>query len=229
VVDGVRLHRCLDWVCTYISGAVRVPAPLRAIVDLAVASAPAGTRISITSLVEGVVRTAAASHEELVALDRLASPMITTFESGTASVLNDAAGHSQWPEFASACSGLGVCSVVAFPLVFSEQQYGTFNVFSSLPKGMAQHVHDDLKAIAALATTVLAHDNKLATMQRKVADLEQRAMRHEVIDQAKGVLVATLKCSVPRATQMLIEQSQAENRKMHEVARSIVEMSSRKS
>jgi AmiR/NasT family two-component response regulator len=43
-----------------------------------------------------------------------------------------------------------------------------------------------------------------------------------VIEQAKGVIMATTRCSADEAFRVLAEQSQHENRKLREVAEEIV-------
>lgn len=67
---------------------------------------------------------------------------------------------------------------------------------------------------------VLALEDELATVLRA---LESRS----VIDQAKGVIIANMSCSSAEAFQVLVDQSQYENRKLRDVAEEVVRLASR--
>ena len=111
-----------------------------------------------------------------------------------------------------------------------------------------QHAHDD-----ELADMGKAHNSEMANAQRVYdEDLEQlqllhngemAALRHtsddnvanmraalesrDVIGQAKGVIMVTMQCTADKAFQLLVAQSQAENRKLVEVAAEVAGRTSR--
>ena len=66
-----------------------------------------------------------------------------------------------------------------------------------------------------------AFDHELATIREA---LETR----DVIGQAKGIIMATMRCSADEAYVLLKKQSQAENRKLHEVAATIARNATRR-
>ena len=59
-----------------------------------------------------------------------------------------------------------------------------------------------------------AHEKEMASMQRA---LDTR----DLIGQAKGIIMASLGCDAAQAFELLREQSQAENRKLTEIAAEI--------
>lgn len=73
-----------------------------------------------------------------------------------------------------------------------------------------EHLRDD-----QLAATVAAHEEEIDGLQRA---LESR----DLIGQAKGVIMAALHCTADEAFALLVKQSQAENRKLVDVAFDVV-------
>jgi hypothetical protein len=111
-----------------------------------------------------------------------------------------------------------------------------------------QHAHDDdLAAVqkthdGEMAGAQHVYDEDLEQMQR-VHNGEMADLRHErdddlanmqaalgsrdVIGQAKGIIMATMHCSAERAFGLLRAQSQAENRKIVDIAIEIAERAAR--
>ena len=73
----------------------------------------------------------------------------------------------------------------------------------------AQHVHD-----AEMADGQHAHDAHIANMDAAIAT-------RDLIGQAKGIIMASLGCSPDHAFELLVKQSQAENRKLVDIAAGI--------
>ena len=227
MLDVLGLRRCLESVSAFMGGELGVSSVLSRIVALAAGTTPPVTMSSITANVDGVIMTAAATHPSLNVLDGLASPVFDAFLTGEVVGTEDVITASQWLEFSTVCQSLKIRSLVAVPLVAGSRTYGTMNLFSPQPASLHPDVVDPLLSVAALATAVLVYDDKESSTQRLITNLEQRVQRREEIEQAKGVLIATMRCSADQAADTLIEQSQRENRKIYEVARSIVGLASR--
>lgn len=62
----------------------------------------------------------------------------------------------------------------------------------------------------------------LEACQSEVEDLRAALRTRPAIDQAKGILMAQHGCTADEAYQMLRSASQRDNRKLHELAQSIV-------
>lgn len=79
---------------------------------------------------------------------------------------------------------------------------------------LADALHAERARDDELAAAVAARDDEIDGLQRA---LESR----DVIGQAKGVIMAALRCSADEAFALLVKQSQAENRKVVDIATDI--------
>jgi len=74
---------------------------------------------------------------------------------------------------------------------------------------LAQQNHD-----AEMAGARQVHDDQMGNLERAIAT-------RDLIGQAKGVIMASLGCSPDHAFELLVKQSQAENRKLVDIAAGI--------
>jgi AmiR/NasT family two-component response regulator len=88
---------------------------------------------------------------------------------------------------------------------------------------------DDLEAagriqderIGGLELSSLGHDQRLVSLAHEIDGLEGKLEHRAVIEQAKGVVMHTLGCGPDAAFAVLVARSQAENRKLHDIAEQI--------
>jgi hypothetical protein len=73
------------------------------------------------------------------------------------------------------------------------------------------------------------NDGRVAELTREVANLRAALEGRASIEQAKGVIMAAMQCSPDDAFEVLVVQSQHENRKLRDVARDIVAAQDRRS
>ncbi|WHP18855.1 ANTAR domain-containing protein [Cellulomonas sp. ES6] len=81
----------------------------------------------------------------------------------------------------------------------------------------------NLDAVAATITAMVVDQQAANDLAQTVEDLTRALHSRPVIDQAIGVIMAQSRCSPARAMQILRSASQHRNRKVHDVASSIVE------
>jgi len=79
-------------------------------------------------------------------------------------------------------------------------------------------MRDDEDRIAALEAEALARDERIRELVHEVEGLEAAREHAAVIEQAKGVIMATMGCGPDAAFAVLVAQSQAQNRKLRDVA-----------
>jgi AmiR/NasT family two-component response regulator len=75
--------------------------------------------------------------------------------------------------------------------------------------------------LAQLLATLGIRDQQIVELLREVEELHAAAEYRGVIEQAKGVIMSTTRCSADAAFAVLVAQSQAENRKLRELAQEI--------
>jgi hypothetical protein len=70
--------------------------------------------------------------------------------------------------------------------------------------------------------------NRVAELTAEVAGLRRALESRAVIEQAKGVIMARVGCDADAAFEVLVHQSQSENRKLREIAQGLVDASVRR-
>jgi GAF domain-containing protein len=176
----------------------------------------------------GRATTAVSTRPEAVALDQAQydadrGPCLDAFREAQVKRVDDVRADDRWPEFAAAASAHGVRSSLSLPLVIQGEGIGALNLYS----GRARHfsdVHEASGVEFASGAAVTLASARAYWEQVERADGLARAMESRaVIEQAKGVIIATTGVSAEEAFELLRAQSQAENRKLREIAAEIVE------
>jgi AmiR/NasT family two-component response regulator len=83
--------------------------------------------------------------------------------------------------------------------------------------------------VVALADVANVDGDKLKAAIEDVEQLKEALQTRDVIGQAKGILVAVLHCTSDHAFELLVAQSQSENRKVSQVAAEVVARAQRPS
>ncbi|SMC67004.1 GAF domain-containing protein [Kibdelosporangium aridum] len=197
----------------------------------AVRVVPGADMASITAIDDGEPRTAAYSDERARDVDQ------AQYAAGDGPCLR-AAATSQivrlsldnvselWPDFAASAKQVGVGSYLAAPLRVDEHLAGAINLFGFGDHGFAE---TDSKLLDLYVTVVAFGLRTMRRYQqvREMAENLETAMRSRaVIEQAKGILMATHKISDDAAIQRLITYSQDTNTKLRQVAAEFVRKAS---
>jgi GAF domain-containing protein len=134
----------------------------------------------------------------------------------------DRAIDGRFPHYGPKAAERGAVSTLSLPLAADGRTVGALNLYSKQPDAFDREtvaLGELLAAHAALAisaATAYYSSRDLADQMRQA--LESRA----VIEQAKGVLMAQQGLDADQAFAMLVELSQRSNRKLREVAQSVV-------
>ncbi|HUR49003.1 MAG TPA: ANTAR domain-containing protein, partial [Acidimicrobiales bacterium] len=75
----------------------------------------------------------------------------------------------------------------------------------------------------AVGAVLAAHGAVAMKMSRDVEHLNLALQSRATIEQAKGIIMATMRCSPDRAFEVLRQQSQALNEKLRDIAAEIVD------
>jgi GAF domain-containing protein len=150
-------------------------------------------------------------------------PCLTAAREGMVVRLDDIAADGRWLSYAQRALEQGVRSSLSTPLdLAGDNTWGGFNAYSAVPAGFSDEDEQLCRAFAIQASIIVSN------VQAYWASLElsnhlSRAMESRaVIEQAKGVLMANHHVDADRAFDLLVERSQAENRKLREVAGDVV-------
>lgn len=128
-----------------------------------------------------------------------------------------------YPEFAAAARDAGVCSFLAAPLLVRGTGIGAVNLYSGEPHGFAELDEAVVQLFSGQASIAVANSQLYQGARALSGQLEQAMASRAVIEQAKGVLIATQAVDEATAFELLTRTSQRENRKLRVVAADIVD------
>ena len=132
---------------------------------------------------------------------------------------DDLATETRWPDFAKrAAEETGVRSMLCFRLFVREDTMGALNLYS---KEISAFDEESCTIGAVFA----AHAAVAMSASREVESLNAALLSRATIDQAKGIIMATTRCTPDEAFDLLRQQSQALNEKLRDIAADIVERS----
>ena len=137
--------------------------------------------------------------------------------------IDDLAADERWPSLRDVGLHRGVASTLSVPLLLEDgDTYGAVNLYSTTTHGFSQDDATVAEGFAEHAAVVVAN----VVAYWAVFDLSRNlraAMEHRgVIEQAKGIMMAAMRCSADEAFEMLRRRSQTENRKLRDIAIEIV-------
>jgi transcriptional regulator with GAF, ATPase, and Fis domain len=177
----------------------------------------------------GELQFVAASHErthllELFQVQNREGPCQDCFATGEPVGADDLeAAGDRWPQFAPRATSAGFRSVQAVPLRLRGTILGAFNLFITEPGGIDREAQAVVQAMADVATIGLLQQRELDRAHAVEGQLQQALQSRIGIEQAKGVISEQMHISTDAAFEMLRGYSRNHNRRLHDVARDLVE------
>ncbi|GAA1206474.1 GAF and ANTAR domain-containing protein [Prauserella alba] len=127
----------------------------------------------------------------------------------------------RWGDYPGRAAARGVGSSMSIPLIAGEQVLGSLNFYAKRDEVFGpSFVLGQL--VADLAASALWCLLKHADKQELGDQLEQVLTSREVIDQAKGILIAQQGCDADGAFKLLRQASQNRNVKLRDIAAEVV-------
>jgi transcriptional regulator with GAF, ATPase, and Fis domain len=150
--------------------------------------------------------------------DHDSGPCLDAARTGQVRIIPETAAEPRWPEFAEAARKHGVRSTISLPVVVAGAGLGALNFYDTSPNKFDESHAQVGSLFAGQASIAATYWERSSTAEGLAAAMESRA----VIEQAKGVIMATSACTAEEAFDLLREQSQRENIKLREIAVEIV-------
>ncbi|MBA2281769.1 MAG: GAF and ANTAR domain-containing protein [Acidimicrobiia bacterium] len=132
------------------------------------------------------------------------------------------ASDARWPSFSSAAHGRGVLAVLSVPLGNEEAVLGSLNLYSETTARYGDEAHRVASAFADQLGVAAATVTRYARGYELSLQLQEAMASRAVIEQAKGILMASERCSPDDAFDVLVRASQNQNRKLRDVASDVV-------
>ncbi|WP_432497930.1 ANTAR domain-containing protein [Kineococcus auxinigenes] len=154
-------------------------------------------------------------------------PCLDAAQSGQVVRVDDTAADAVYPDFAAIAARQGVRSVVPVGMPMPQRILGGINVYRFDDDVLDEEAVQLLQVFASYAAIALANHSLYASAISLSANLQTAMQSRAVIEQAKGVLVASLHCTPEEAFTHMVKQSQHANRKLREIATDIVQRAGR--
>jgi GAF domain-containing protein len=194
---------------------------LEAIASTAVTMLSPARYAGLAVLSRGELIPRASTGEPPLLLDRLQQvlghgPCIDAAKYQSVFRVEDTGEDDRWPEFCAEAARLEVRSMLCVPLWIDERGLGALSLYADEPAAFSDPHERVVVLLATFAALALAEAQRADQMHDALAN-------RDVIGQAKGILIERHRITADAAFGVLSRVSQAENRKLAEIARRLVE------
>ncbi|WP_420451806.1 GAF and ANTAR domain-containing protein [Ilumatobacter sp.] len=210
-----------------------ISATLTRVSELAVESVLPARFAGITMIVDDRVTTQAFTDPTSPEIDQSQydsgrGPCIEAFREASAILVESLSSDVRWPEFAQAASAHGVRSTLSLPVMSGDSAVGALNLYSDQEGAFGATDVETGSLFAAQAGVVLSNAQAYWGARLHSEQLRSALESREPIDIAKGIIMNTMGCSPDRAFEILVTQSQQENRKVRDIAMEMVARAQRR-
>ncbi len=216
-----------------VADSLGLPELLAEVAAFAVGAIPGAEGAGVTSLrgdrSQNTVAALAASAPFVAEIDDIQyvtlheGPCITAARERRTVRSGSLGGEKMWPRFGPRVGRLGVHSVLSLPLLVSDQVVGAINVYARGKDVFDEHAAELGELFAKPAAVAVHNAQILADAQSLAVQLQRALSTRPVIDQAIGLIRGRTGRSVEDAFAHLRTISQAEQRKLVDVAQQIVD------
>ena len=210
----------------WISGNSLVLEALQHVAELAAGAIESVHHASVMLMTGKELRTVAATDAIATDLDRgqltaTDGPCFVALQRGDVTRITSTPNEVRWPSCRDECLRHGVMSVAAIPILGGEAVAGSLNLYSQDHHGFGAHEIRLARSLAAQAAAIAGAAASL--VQRHLsADLAVAISARAVVEQAKGIIIATTRCSAEQAYDVLVRQADHEFRTVQDVAKELV-------
>jgi GAF domain-containing protein len=177
--------------------------------------------------------TTAATHPDVRRMDELQyeldeGPCITAWERRTAVRIDDLTCDDRWPRWAAAAAATGMRATLSAPLVAGDEALGALKVYSRRPAAFDAHDEHLLTMFAAHSAVLLRHVRSYEDARQVSAALRASLRSRDVVNIAKGVLMAREGVDERAAFLLLSRRAARDGRPLRELAESIADTTARR-
>jgi transcriptional regulator with GAF, ATPase, and Fis domain len=130
--------------------------------------------------------------------------------------IKDMTAEGEWPQFRALAVEQGVRAMLCLPLWVDDTRLGSLSLYS-------EEVRDFDERAGRVASLLATHAALVLSDALRTENLRRAIEGRDVIGQAKGILMERHRITADDAFEQLTKASQRANRKLSEVARSLVE------
>ncbi|MCI4673499.1 GAF and ANTAR domain-containing protein [Candidatus Mycolicibacterium alkanivorans] len=231
--DDANLQAGIRDIANLVADSRPLPELLAEVATFAVGAIPGADGVGLALLradrVDDMVEESAVSAGFVVELDRLQygglheGPGVTAALTRRTVLSGSLGGEKLWPRFGPRAGRLGVHSALALPLMVGDDVVGAITAYAFGKDVFDRHAAE-LGELFARPAAVAVHNARILAAALALTDrLQEVLLTRPVIDQAIGLIRGRTGRSAEDALAQLRAISQADQRKLADVARDLVE------
>jgi GAF domain-containing protein len=207
---------------------------LHQIAELTIQAIPAVDHAGITMLIDGKLATSVFTHPEVPEIDRAQyrtgdGPCVDAFRNGEPYGIESTSQPGRWQAFRDSALRHGVRSTLSLPLIANAEPIGALNLYAEVEHAFDEETQHVAELFASQAAFVLVNAQAYWDARTLSENLTQAMASRAEIEQAKGIIMSTTRCTQDEAFELLKNQSQILNIKVRELAAEIVRNTARRS
>lgn len=227
-VDGLAARSAFAELSKIMLGDQPLGAALQRVAELAQRTIPEVDQVSVTLMRGGRPETVVFTGGLAVSLDERQyesgfGPCLDAAVTGQTIVVANDDPDSRYADFSRAAWKAGVTHTVSVGLPVPQRVIGGLNLYASTAEPIEESTVDLAEAFAGYAAVAVANAALYSSTADQVRQLQQAVKSRTVIDQAKGILMGRGYYPADAAFEELVKTSQRENRKLRDVAQTIVD------
>ena len=198
------------------------------VADLANRAVPGSADVSVSLVQAGANRAIAYTSDLARSLDEWQyehddGPCLDASVSAVSISLPDLTDEPRWPGWAARAREAGVQSSLSIGLPIQEAVTGALNVYGGTTHAFDSSSIELAEEFAAYAAVALANAHLYESTALLARQMQEAMRSRAVIEQAKGIIMGQRRCSADEAFAILARVSQDSNRKLRDVAESLVQ------
>jgi GAF domain-containing protein len=226
------LRRSLAALSSFFVGDATIVDTLHRVAELATQAVPSAKYIGLTMMVEERPATAVFTDPESPQIDQAQyesgkGPCIEAFATGEIRAVRSTRESNPWPEFSMAALDHGILSTLSLPMSIAGNPLGAMNMYADHEDAFSRAEIETASLFASQASIVLANSQAYWDARSLGAQLSESIQSRAIIEQAKGIIMGSMRCSADDAFKYLVQQSQQTNVKVRTIAEDIVNDTSR--
>ncbi len=171
-----------------------------------------------------------AHNEDLAYLEQIqeelqVGPCVDAARSGKYIIIENLAAHTgTWPEYVARAEPSGINAIASLPIRGGDEPLGALTLYES---GRHEWLHEELdvsRVFADLAAGYLLGASKLDQQRRLAEQLQEALDSRIVIEQAKGIIVASRHVSIDDAFKILRKHANDHHAGLHATAEAVVKL-----
>jgi GAF domain-containing protein len=201
---------------------------LEQVAQLAKRLLPTPVEASVTLIHEHAPATLAFTGQVAMDLDE------TQYERGHGPCVDAAYGHQtivianmaterRWPDFVVSARDHEIASSLSVPMPVQSPAIAALNIYAAEPDAFDREGIEVATTIAEFAAIAVANTQRLMDSTQLARQMAEAMTSRSIIEQAKGILMATNNCAADAAFDILVGMSQHRHQKLREVAAWIIE------